>query len=126
VLALKHAIPNLGDPDIARAEQAIRQADHARDMSVWEDANRSFHASLYGPCGMPRLLFAIETLHEARLRYMYATATLIDWNPASQAEHLDIIKAVKARKVALACSLLERHINEAGDILIAAVRRLPS
>ena len=126
VLALKHAIPHLQEHDIAQAEQAIQQADCCRDMRVWEEANRNFHASLYGPCGMPRLLFAIETLHEARLRYMYATATVIDWHPASQQEHLDLIQAIKARKVALACSLLERHINEAGEILIAAVRKLPS
>jgi DNA-binding GntR family transcriptional regulator len=125
VLALKHAIANLGENDIALAQQAISQADCSQDMSAWEAANRSFHSNLYRPCGMPRLLVEIETLHEARLRYMYATATIIDWNPASQDEHMAIINAVKARNAKLACSLLEEHINEAGEILIDAVRKLP-
>jgi DNA-binding GntR family transcriptional regulator len=125
VLALKHAIGKLEDNDIALAEQAINQADCSQDMNAWEAANRSFHAILYRPCGMPRLLVAIENLHEARLRYMHATTTLIDWNPASQDEHRAMLNAVKAGDAKLACALLEEHINDAGKILIDAVRRLP-
>ncbi|WP_415789765.1 GntR family transcriptional regulator [Bordetella tumulicola] len=120
VLALRYAIPNLSNEDIALAEKLSKQADSSKDMSTWEDANRRFHLCLYRPCEMPRVLHGIETLHEARLRYMYATATIIDWNPTSQDEHREIIAAVKARDIARACSLLEKHIVEAGDVLLAA------
>ncbi len=121
VLALKYAIPHLSDEDIFRAEQSAEQADCSKDMSAWEDANRRFHLHLYRPCAMPRVLHDIETLHEARLRYMYATATIIDWNPTSQDEHREIIAAVKIRDTARACSLLEMHIAEAGEVLVAAL-----
>lgn len=124
VLALKYAIPNLSDEDIALAERATKQADCSKDMSTWEDANRRFHLILYRPCQMPRVLHDIETLHEARLRYMYATSAIIDWNPASQDEHLGIINAVKVRDTAGACLLLEEHITEAGDILLAALEEI--
>lgn len=127
VLALKYAIPNLGPADIATAEKAIQQAGFSHDMRRWENANRSFHLSLYRPCGMPRVLHDIQTLHEARLRYMYATATLIDWNPSSQSEHLAILDAIKKCDATGACVLLEQHIATAGEILQAALaNRVPS
>lgn len=125
VLALKYAIPALTDNDIVLAERAARQVDCSKDMRTWEDANRRFHLALYRPCQMPRVLHDIETLHEARLRYMYATATVIDWNPGSHDEHLEIIAAVKIRDTARACLLLEEHIAEAGNILLTAVGSLP-
>jgi DNA-binding GntR family transcriptional regulator len=125
VLALRYAIPNTSEHDIALAEDAITQAARSTDITTWEDANRRFHASLYRPCGMARLLSDIEGLHEARLRYMYATATVIDWNVKSEEEHVGIMDAIKRRDVASACDFLERHINNAGDILVAAVGTLP-
>ncbi len=57
---------------------------------------------------------------------MYATATVIDWNTKSEAEHLDIMAAIKARDIESACTLMEEHINDAGEILIAAVGKLQS
>lgn len=124
VLALKYAIPNLSDEDIVQAEQSTEQADCSKDMSVWEEENRRFHLRLYRRCAMPRVLHDIDTLHEARLRYMYATATIIDWNPTSQDEHKEIIAAVKIRDITRACSLLETHIAKAGEALVAAVGEL--
>ena len=126
VLALRYAIPNLTKNDIASAEKAIIQAHSCCDISTWEEANRLFHSSLYRPCAMGRLLSTIEALHQARLRYMYATARIIDWNAKSEEEHLGIIVAIKARDVASACTLLERHIDKAGVILMAAVGSLLS
>ena len=125
VLALKYAIPALTDDDIILAERAAKQIDCSKDMRTWEEANRRFHLALYRPCQMPRVLHDIETLHEARLRYMYATAAVIDWNPGSHDEHLEIIAAIKVRDTALACLLLEEHIAQAGNILLAAVCSLP-
>ncbi|WP_414447153.1 GntR family transcriptional regulator [Burkholderia sp. 22PA0099] len=126
VLALRHAIPNLTEADLALAEDAIAQAEQSRDIAAWEEANRHFHASLYRPCGMPRLLSDIDSLHEARLRYMYATAAMIDWNAKSEAEHIALVAAARRGDVALACSLLEQHVSDAGDILVAAVGTLPA
>jgi len=73
---------------------------------------------------MARLLSNIDGLHEARLRYMYATATVIDWSAKSEEEHLGIMDAIKRRDIASACAFLDRHINDAGDILVAAVGTL--
>jgi histidine ammonia-lyase len=96
-LALRNAIPNVTEHDIARAHRAIDRARGCREINAWEEANRHFHNSLYRACGMSRLLTNIEDLHEARLRYMYATAGQIDWSAKSEDDHLEILDAIKAR-----------------------------
>ncbi|WP_246793056.1 GntR family transcriptional regulator [Burkholderia perseverans] len=123
-LALKHAIPNVTGHDLDLAEYAIAEAAHCNDIASWEEANRRFHSSLYAPCGMPRLLADIERLHEARLRYMYATAAVIDWHDKSEQEHRGLVDAVRRGDVEAACSILARHIEDAGEILVAAVARV--
>lgn len=124
-LALRHAIPNIGGQDLALAENAIAQAQSSHDIRTWEDANRRFHASLYQPCAMARLLSTINDLHEARLRYMYATASIVDWSAKSEEEHLVMMDAIRRRDINAACTVLEQHVNDAGDILAAAVAKLP-
>ena len=121
VLALRYAIPSITAGDIASAKKAMVKANGCCDMSTWEAANRQFHRSLYQPCGMARLLSNIDALHEARLRYMYATAAVIDWNSRSEGEHMKILDAVRSRDVESACLQMEQHINDAGEILVTAV-----
>ena len=123
-LALNEAIPHLSAADFTQAEQAIRAAGQSQDMAVWEDANRRFHLALYQPCGMPRVLREIQTLHEARLRYMYATATLIDWNPGSQDEHQALLDAARAGDTVGAGAILTQHIAASGALLAAALEAL--
>lgn len=124
VLALRHAIPNLTQSDITSAKNAIIEAHDCHEISAWEEVNRRFHASLYAPCAMPRLLSSIDALHEARLRYMYATATVIHWIDRSDEEHLGIVNAIESRDVASACTLLEKHILDSGEVLVSAVGSL--
>jgi len=124
VLALRYAIPNLTQDDITCAENAMHKGNTARDISTWEAANREFHAGIYRPCQMPRLLSHIDALHEARLRYMYATSTLIEWDVKSENEHLQSLEAIRAKDGRSACALMEKHIDDAGCILVDAVGSL--
>jgi DNA-binding GntR family transcriptional regulator len=117
-LALRHAMPVITKDDIASARAAINEGTIARGMQEWEAANRAFHAAIYGPCAMPRLLSQIDLLHESRLRYMYATASCIAWDPGSQLEHEHLLCLVIKGDIAEACRSLEKHISSAGDLLI--------
>lgn len=123
-LALRHAIPAMTPADLDRAKAAIEAGARSQGMQEWEAANRAFHAALYTPCAMPRLLAAIDMLHESRLRYMHATASCIDWDPGSQREHRQLLAAVRQGDVERACSLLEEHIAEAGEILVQGLAGL--
>ena len=71
VLALRHASTRLTDADIETARQAIADSDASGDLIIWEKANRHFHRAIVGPCAMPRLLRAIDELHEAGARFLW-------------------------------------------------------
>jgi len=120
-LALRHAMPAMAVSDIERAKVAIEAGSKAPGMQEWETANRAFHEALYRPCAMHRLLASIDMLHESRMRYMHVTASCVAWDPSSQREHQQLLTAVRKGDVDRACGLLEKHIADAGDILLRSL-----
>ena len=67
VLALRHAAPNLTTDVLDAAEQAASDADNAKDVRSWEEANRRFHRLIVSTCDMPRLqtFFLDQQAHRA-------------------------------------------------------------
>ncbi|MDR0242651.1 MAG: GntR family transcriptional regulator [Burkholderia sp.] len=121
-LAMRVAVPLISENDIDNAIAAIEQASHATNIETWESCNRAFHEAVSRPCGMPRLLRAIDELHVARLRYMYATAGSTNWDPQSQREHRQILDAIRDRDVERACGLIEQHVLESAEVVVNALR----
>lgn len=121
-LALRYAMGTVSSQELDDAMGWINAGGQAQDIQTWERCNRKFHSTLYLPCAMPRLLAEIAMLHDARLRYMYALAADIDWDPKSQVEHLALLDLIKEQDMARACAFLESHIIEAGDQLLAALK----
>ncbi|MEQ9638673.1 MAG: GntR family transcriptional regulator [Alphaproteobacteria bacterium] len=120
-LALRHAIPNLVDADLAAASRALVDGEVSDDIAVWEAANRRFHRALMAPCRMPRLLAAIDDFHRASARYLFATWQGLHWQPRSDAEHRAILDACRARNVEAATAATARHILAAGHALAATL-----
>mgnify|MGYP000858748948 CR=1 FL=1 len=116
-LALRHAVPRLCAADLAAAEAALAEEEASPDLRVWEAANRRFHRALAAPCAMPRLLAAIDDLHRAGARILFATWRDLDWQPRSNREHRAILAAAAAGDGAGAGTLLEAHIRSAGEAL---------
>jgi DNA-binding GntR family transcriptional regulator len=121
VLALQHAAAKLTQADIEAARTALSGGEASRDLIVWEQANRRFHRSIIAPCGMPRLLLAIDDLHQASARFLLATWKDLDWQPRSDAEHRAIIDSIETNNIERAAKLLREHILSAG---LALVQRL--
>ena len=121
-LAMRQAMGNLGPEALATADDAIREAEQSDDIRVWEAANRRFHRALADPCRMPRLLRAIEDLHDAGARFLFVTWRDLDWQPRSEAEHRAILAAVRDGDVEAAVRLLNAHVLDAGAALSAAIR----
>jgi DNA-binding GntR family transcriptional regulator len=121
VLALQHAAAKLTQADLEAARTALSGGEASRDLIVWELANRRFHRSIIAPCGMPRLLLAIDDLHQASARFLLATWKDLDWQPRSDAEHRAIIDSIEANNIERAAKLLREHILSAG---LALVQRL--
>ncbi|WP_027998604.1 GntR family transcriptional regulator [Sinorhizobium arboris] len=114
VLALRHAAPHLTPSILDEAEQATAEADTASDLRAWEDANRRFHRLILAPCGMPRLLAAIDDLHAVSARFLFATWRS-DWEVKPDHDHRSILTFLRQGKTENAIAVLERHVQRIGQ-----------
>ncbi|QCI63007.1 GntR family transcriptional regulator [Phreatobacter stygius] len=114
VLALRHAAPHLTSAILDRAEEATRAGDKSRDVRSWEEANRSFHRLILAPCGMPRLLAAIDDLHAASARFLFATWRS-DWEVRTDHDHRAILVALRQGQIEAATAVLARHVQWIGQ-----------
>jgi len=122
VLALRHAFPLLTDSDLEAARAAVVTAEASLSIAVWEQANRRFHRALVAPCGMQRLLAAVDDLHRASARYLFLTWRDLDWQPRSDTEHEAILACLRAGEIEAGATMLHRHIVDAGHALVAQLR----
>ncbi len=111
-LAMQHSAQNMTPAALKAADDARRACDDADSMPLWEARNRVFHRAILTPCGLPRLLHAIDDLHIASARHLFA-----HWRPKwvqrVDTDHAAIIQALKSKDVAAATSILVRHIRRA-------------
>jgi DNA-binding GntR family transcriptional regulator len=117
VLALRHASTRLAGVDIEAARLAISACDASEDLIVWEEANRRFHRAILAPCAMPRLIRAIDELHEAGARFLLSAWRDLDWQPRSDADHRAIVAKMETNDIDGAAALLRDHILDAGQTL---------
>ncbi len=123
-LALQHAFPHLRRADLEAAREALAAGEASDQIAAWEAANRRFHRALTAPCHMPRLMAAIDDLHQSAARHLFATWKHLDWQPRSDKEHRAILRAIKHGDPGKARALLEAHIRAAGEALVARLRNL--
>lgn len=114
VLALRNAVPHLTASILDEAEEATRAGDRAGDVYLWEAENRRFHRTILTPCGMPRLLRAIDDLHVASARFLFSGWSA-EWETPTDRDHRAILVALRASNVELATSLLARHVTWTGQ-----------
>jgi len=110
ILALSHGFARLTDADIEAAEAARIACDAAEDMASWERLNRAFHKVILAPCEMPRLLAAIDDLHIASARHLFANWRH-QWTRRVDSDHAAIVQALHRRDAAAACDILRRHLR---------------
>lgn len=113
VLALRHAAPHLSGAVLDAAEQAATDADDAKDVRAWEEANRRFHRLIVSTCGMPRLLSVIDDLHAVSARFLFV-AWRAAWEARTDHDHRAILTALRQGDVGEACRILERHVQWIG------------
>ena len=121
-LALKHALPELTERQIERAS-AVQQDAENSDLKEFPSLNRRFHELLLEPCGRPRLLRHIAGLNNLSQRFFYVVADELDYADRSHNEHRELLEMCRARDTRRACALLERHIHDACQVMLAALGR---
>lgn len=113
-LALRNALPHMTKSILDQAEEANRASDHARDVQSWEETNRRFHRIILTPCGMPRLLKAIDDLHTASARFLFS-GWRAEWEAPTDRDHRAILDALRAGQGEAAASVLARHVQTIGQ-----------
>jgi len=119
VLALRHAAPHLTPDVLDAAEAAAADADEARDVQAWEEANRRFHRLIVSTCDMPRLLASIDDLHAVSARFLFV-AWRQGWEARTDKDHRAILTALRQGRAAEACAILERHVQWIGRAPVAS------
>lgn len=114
VLALRHAAPHITPAILDAAEEATRAGDKSRDVREWEEANRRFHRLILTPCNMPRLLAAIDDLHAASARFLFATWRS-SWEARTDHDHRAILAALRQGQADQATAILARHVQWIGQ-----------
>jgi DNA-binding GntR family transcriptional regulator len=122
-LALHHALPRLGAPELDSARRALLEGEASAEIAEWEGANRRFHLAITSPCAMPRLMSSISDLHRSDARFLFATWKELDWQGRSESEHWAILEALERGSGKEARRLLEAHVREAGKALAESLHR---
>jgi DNA-binding GntR family transcriptional regulator len=120
--AIQRAVPALGEPDLARMRDAIRdmeRAHRAGDVVALTAANRRFHFTLFDAAGMPRMAELIRVLWESTDRYRSVYFATLKHRRQVNAEHRSIMDAVARRDTDVVVRLLREHRDHA----LAALRR---
>ena len=123
-LALRLAIPEISDRQIARAAVLLDGTERA-GREAFTAGNRAFHMALVSPCARPRLLAQIEELNRLAERYLHLAAVRLDYAERSHHEHRALLDAMRARDLATAPRLLEQHIFTASTRMLESLSPVP-
>ncbi len=129
-LALQRAIPHLTIADLTQAEALLDAIDkeigkEAQQVQVarWGELNWEFHALLYRPANLPRVMSWVQTLHTNVARYLIIYLISLDYQATSQREHHAILAACRQGDVMAATALLRQHLQAAADKLVAFLQQ---
>ncbi|MCB0154977.1 MAG: GntR family transcriptional regulator [Anaerolineae bacterium] len=117
-MVLARAIPQLSARELVRAEGVLTAIDHESEPFRWSELNWEFHALLYQPAAMPRVMTTVRTLHVNVSRY-FLIYEAMHYQARSQQEHRQILAACRQGDVAGACATLESHLSGSATELIA-------
>ncbi len=114
--AVTVAVPQMTTEDIDRLEEAerdVQAAADAADLVAMTSANRRFHFTLIEACALPRLVRLIRLLWDATEVYRAVYYIEQHNRDVVAAEHLAVVKAVRAGDAATALLVLSEHREHA-------------
>lgn len=117
--ALRRAIPRLTIANLGQAEEILDAIEQEQNVARWGDLNWEFHATLYAPAGLPRLMEWLETLHIHVARYLVIYLAGMDYQTASQEEHRKILSSCRYGDLEAATEHLTHHLQSASDHLVS-------
>jgi DNA-binding GntR family transcriptional regulator len=120
------AIPHVRPEDAARAERVLSKLDQAfagEAIHAWGELNFEFHRCLYLPSGRERTLALAQSINTLTERYTRIMLSLTRDFATAQAEHRQLLRLYRAGRAKEAGDYVARHILNARDALMEAMRR---
>lgn len=116
--ALERAIPHLTVANLSQAEELLNAIDQEKNIGQWGELNWQFHATLYAPADLPRMLDWIQSLHTNVARYLVIYLAGMNYQEQSQKEHREILDACRYGDVDRAKDVLTKHLESASQQLV--------
>lgn len=124
---LGHAIPRMTDEHLANSQSILTQLEdayHRRDVHSWGGLNWEFHRSFYVPAQRVQTLSVIQGINVQTDRYIRLLLILTPGGLVdAEHEHREILRLCKARDAERAVPYLRKHIQDAGQNLIIAIKQ---
>jgi DNA-binding GntR family transcriptional regulator len=120
---LARAIPNLTVAHLKHAEEILNAIDQEENIAKWGELNWEFHATLYAPASLPRLMDTIKALHTNIARYLVLYLAGMAYQKKSQKEHRAILSACRHGDTEKAVTYLEDHLRNASNHLVAYLNK---
>lgn len=117
------AIPQMTELDLKQAEEIVDGMDTAQPR-LWGKLNWQLHEHLYQPARRPAALSIVRLLHEKSERYFRFQVVNAPIRQQAHEEHLALIELCRRRQVDQAGAALKKHIEGAGEQILAIVERL--
>jgi DNA-binding GntR family transcriptional regulator len=117
--AAKIAVPNMVQRDFAYLQELLDLYEASDSVAEWAEYNRRFHLALCAPANNAKLRLLIEEFCLNTDRYLHEMMSLATGKEGPQDDHREILAACRARDAARVASLLERHILETKNNLLA-------
>ncbi|MCF2947714.1 GntR family transcriptional regulator [Paraglaciecola aquimarina] len=118
-LLLGYAIPHIKHKTLGEAADILEQLK-SKELTAQQhgELNWQFHTCLCQVANRPTLLSTIHNLHQLCSRYIGFHAMQLNYLETAQSEHIDLMAAIKNKQVKKAQTILEKHIANAGKILV--------
>ena len=123
---LARAIPSLTVAQLKRADEILDAIDQEENIAKWGELNWEFHATLYTPASLPRLMDTIKALHTNIARYLVLYLAGMAYQKESQKEHRAILAACRHGDTEKAVTVLEVHLRGAAEHLVAYLNKQES
>lgn len=110
-LALREAVPNYTEEDLRLAGEILDQADTEERGAEYAELSRRFHAALYAPAGLPRLLTVLQPVDVTFDRYVRLYLEVMHTKVQAQEEHRRILSFCERGNAEAAVTALDDHIT---------------
>lgn len=121
--ALRKCVKNAPDFEIAHLEKMLLDLNSDSDPDAYYNTDRTLHETIVKYCQNRRMVNYLANINAQLEKLRRVSATTPKRLVRSQSEHLEIIRAIKARDPAAAATALENHIDNILSSVIEAYRQ---